>query len=109
MIESPLVPLPAVTTATARLLLPQAWQPRMLLLKCDNELPVCGSVKARGGFYEVLTHAEDLARQQGWLQAGDDSSALLRADVQQQLGRHRVVVGSTGNLGEQHSRSWGRS
>lgn len=105
IIESGLVPLPGVRPDTAGLLLPEAAQPPLLLLKCDNNLPVCGSVKARGGFYEVLTHAEDLARKHGWLQPSEDTTGLLRAEVQQQLSTHRVVVGSTGNLGEPHSSS----
>lgn len=41
-------------------------------LKCDNELPIAGSIKARGGVYEVLHYAEELALNKGLINKDDD-------------------------------------
>ena len=70
-----------------------------LWLKADSELPISGSIKARGGIHEVLKHAEDLALQAGLIRPGDDY-ALLDSDAARAFfGRYRIAVGSTGNLG----------
>ena len=72
-----------------------------LLIKLDSHLPIAGSIKARGGVYEVLVHAEHLARQAGLL-AGDrddDYRVLLTAPARELFAQHRIEVGSTGNLG----------
>ncbi|MHB8815816.1 MAG: D-serine ammonia-lyase [Steroidobacteraceae bacterium] len=69
------------------------------LIKADHALPVAGSIKARGGLYEVLVHAENLALREGLLQAQDDPLALGSAEARGLFARHAVSVGSTGNLG----------
>lgn len=70
-----------------------------LMLKCDNYLTVAGSIKARGGIYEVLKHAESLAVNSGMLSLEDDYSRMAEQDFKEFFGKFSLAVGSTGNLG----------
>ena len=94
-IESALTPVPSMQQALG---LP-AEQGR-LWVKADHSLPVAGSIKARGGFHEVLEWAEQLALKHGALAAdGDDYRNLASPSARAMFARHQVAVGSTGNLG----------
>jgi len=70
-----------------------------LLLKRDSDLPIAGSVKARGGIYEVLKHAETLALDAGLLRPGDSYEIFDSPAFRDFFRRYSVHVGSTGNLG----------
>lgn len=89
IIESRLLPIPQMQKALDG--------QGTLLLKMDSHLPIAGSVKARGGIYEVLKHTENLALAHGLLTMADDYALLT--DKKDFFGRYTVQVGSTGNLG----------
>ncbi|MBF0705300.1 D-serine ammonia-lyase [Alkalihalobacillus hwajinpoensis] len=73
--------------------------PGDLLLKRDDILPIAGSIKARGGIYEVLKHAEKLAIGHAILTKDDDYSILAEKKFTEFFSAFSIAVGSTGNLG----------
>jgi D-serine dehydratase len=97
IIESPLIEVPAFAAVLARRY--QVDVPTKLLLKQDSHLPISGSIKARGGIYEVLFHAEQLAMQHGLLSEHDDYRVLASDACRALFREHSIAVGSTGNLG----------
>ena len=70
-----------------------------ILLKADHDLPVAGSVKARGGIYNVLCFAESLCLKNGLIQPGDNYRKMADPEIRSLFSRYTVSVGSTGNLG----------
>lgn len=70
-----------------------------LLLKRDSDLPIAGSVKARGGIYEILKHTEELALAAGLVTQGEDYAKLAGPECRAFFSGYTVQVGSTGNLG----------
>lgn len=97
IIESEVVAIPAMQSA-----LKQRYEQAIagkMWLKKDSHLPISGSIKARGGIYEVLTHAEKLAIEAGMLSVDDDYSILFSDKFLQFFSQYSIAVGSTGNLG----------
>lgn len=70
-----------------------------LFLKRDSDLPVAGSVKARGGCYAVLKHTEDLALANRLVETRDDYSVFATRAFRNFFSQYELHVGSTGNLG----------
>jgi D-serine dehydratase len=70
-----------------------------IFVKADSALPVAGSIKARGGVYEVFLFAEQLAMREGLLREGEDIRRLAAPDARAFFSGYTIVVGSTGNLG----------
>ena len=97
LIESPLRQIPAMKASLERTY--EASIPGALWLKMDSHLPISGSIKARGGIYEVLKTAEELALENGLLHEGDSYECFASDRFRELFSRYSIVVGSTGNLG----------
>ncbi len=97
IIESSLTPIPAMQR-----LINEKYGSSLggqLLLKQDSHLAIAGSIKARGGIYEVLKHTEELALEAGLITESDDYAVLAEENCRDFFRNYTVQVGSTGNLG----------
>jgi D-serine dehydratase len=68
-------------------------------IKRDDALPVAGSIKARGGFHEVIALAEQLVREHHVKGSNDAVPVIGSQEARALFSSHTVAVGSTGNLG----------
>lgn len=95
LIESPLLPLPgpAIADGCPAAGLGTFW------IKADHQLPVAGSIKARGGFHEVLEFAESVALKHGLVPDGASYEILAEPAARACFAQYEIAVGSTGNLG----------
>ncbi|MFC3899620.1 D-serine ammonia-lyase [Aliicoccus persicus] len=97
IIESPIVRMPTMKES-----LESIYDVKInnnVYLKLDNLLPIAGSVKARGGIYNVLKFAEHLARDEMVYEDDSDYTQFLEDHCKDVFSSYRLICGSTGNLG----------
>ncbi|MGL5256572.1 MAG: D-serine ammonia-lyase [Proteocatella sp.] len=97
IIESPIVEIPNMKIAIEEYFSTEIRG--KVYLKCDNILKISGSIKARGGIYEVLKHAEDLALKAGLIDIKDNYEKFASDEMKSFFSEYKIEVGSTGNLG----------
>ncbi len=97
IIESPLTPVPSMRRSIESFTGEQLTG--SLMVKEDHALPVAGSVKARGGVYEVLYMTEKIAIENGLLEGSDPFTTLAQPRARRVFSNYTFSVGSTGNLG----------
>lgn len=97
IIESELLPIPKMQQTLSEMYGQEI--AGALYLKCDSHLPISGSVKARGGIYEILKVAEEIAIKHNMLSITDDYFVLADEKFKNLFSNYSIVVGSTGNLG----------
>ncbi len=97
IIESPVILIPEMKKKIQELFSQDIFGD--LLLKCDGHLAVSGSIKARGGIYEVLKHAENLAVKKNIITLKDNYSIMATEKFKNFFSGYSIAVGSTGNLG----------
>lgn len=97
IIESKLSKIPKMRTSMEKELEQKIYG--NLILKRDDLLPIAGSIKARGGIYEVLKHAERLAIDNNLLNLESNYEILADSRLKEFFSKYTIQVGSTGNLG----------
>lgn len=70
-----------------------------LYIKRDDSLPIAGSIKARGGIYEVLKYAENLALKNNLITKEENYNKFANNEFKSFFSKYSLAVGSTGNLG----------
>ncbi|KRL05349.1 D-serine ammonia-lyase [Liquorilactobacillus oeni] len=96
VIESPLIRLDQLQDSWSEVT--DQKLPGRLFLKADSQLPISGSIKSRGGIYEVLKFAEHVAMAKSDLVYQDNYQVLASEKYRNIFSSYGVIVASTGNL-----------
>src|SRR5665648_1022219 len=88
IIESPVVRIPNMQQAISRMFEQEI--PGDLILKMDSHLAIAGSIKARGGIYEVLKHTEDLVLENNLITLEDDFSKLAQDEYRKFFNQYTI-------------------